>query len=127
MASTVGPITTPVSTGGAGSSTATITTTKNISGIVAGVYVKYNDSPPAGTTDVTVATQGTSPKAPARNILALTDAATDGWYHPVDQSNAVTGGAIANEYERIVIDDLVVVTIAQANDGDSVSIWLLLL
>lgn len=126
-----GPINTGVSAGGAGVATANATTTNPLYGEVLAVYVKYNDSPPAGTTDVTVATQGTSPAVPALTFLTLTDAATDGYFYPRTILHDLTGTAVTfdntNEiYGPVAIADKVKVTIAQANNGDSVDVWLLM-
>ncbi len=45
----IGPINSGAAVGSNGSATAS-TTTQVVSGRVIGVYVRYNDSPPAGTT-----------------------------------------------------------------------------
>lgn len=121
-----GPFNSGAAVGNNGVATANTTSTVEIRGYVAGVYVKYNDTPPAATTDVTVATLGTSPNAPSRTILAITDAATDGWFYP--QVN-VCSTAAANQaaiWTKIPIDDYVKVTIAQANADDDVDVWLLM-
>lgn len=76
-----GPFSTAASTGGAGTSTATVTTPTRLTGELKAVYIQYNDSPPA-TTDVTVKTQGTSPAAPSITFLTRTDTATGGWFYP---------------------------------------------
>lgn len=117
--------------GSAGSATANSTTTTPIFGEVYGVYVQYNDSPPA-TTDVTIATAGTNSGAhPAATILSLTNANTNGWFYPrigvqttagAAMLYAAGGTAIPGE---IPIADFIKVTIAQANAGDSVDVWLL--
>ena len=65
----LGPINTGVAAGGAGVATNNRTTTTKIEGLLIGVYVKYNDSPPAGTTDILVKTVGTSPDAPTSCVL----------------------------------------------------------
>lgn len=121
----VGPINSGVAAGGAGTATANASTSHIVSGRVVGIYVKYNDSPPAATTDVTVKTLGTSPAPPTYNLLVLTDGATDGWKYPQVQIHDTTGSAIAAEYTPLLVHDLVNVTIAQANNGDSVDVWLL--
>lgn len=120
-----GPIIGTVAAGGAGSATSTTTTTTRVCGRIAGVYLKYNDTPP-GTTDVTVKTKGTSPAPPTYNILAVTDAATDGWFYPAVQIHTTAGAAIAGEYKSIPVDDYIQVVIAQANASDSVDVWILL-
>ena len=124
----VGPLETPAAVGGAGSATSNIVSTKPIRGRVVAAYLKYLDSPPGATTDVTVTTQGTLPNAPAQTILSVSNAATDGWFYPVTASHLnTTGAAVANEYVRgVPVHDNVVVTIAQANAADGVQCWLLL-
>ena len=119
----VGPFNSGVAAGGAGAATANSTAAVKVTGTVMGVYVKYNDAPPAATTDVTVATLGTYPSAPARTILAITNAATDGWFYPRVEVCS-TAAAALGEYTLIPIDDKIKVTIAQANDADSAEVWL---
>jgi hypothetical protein len=126
-----GPLNTGQTTGGAGVSTANATSTVVLKGRVSAAYVQYNGSPPAGTTDLTIATLGTSPSPPANTILTITDAATDGWFYPRHQIHDEAGAGVTydgtNEvYEAPPIFDKVKVTIAQANDADSADVWLLL-
>lgn len=120
----VGPINSGVAAGGAGVATANASTSHIVSGRVMGIYVKYNDTPPA-TTDVTIKTVGTSPAPPTYNFLVLTNAATDGWFYPQVQIHDTAGSAIAAEYTPLLVHDNINVTIAQANSGDSVDVWLL--
>lgn len=118
--------------GADGSATANSITTTPIFGEVYALYVKYNDDPPAGSTDVTVATAGTGSGAhPSVTILSLTNANTSGWFYPrigvqttagAAMLYAAGGTAIPGE---IPIADFIKVTIAQANAGDSVDVWLL--
>lgn len=119
-----GPFSTPASTGGAGVSTSTITTPTKVTGKVLSVGVQYNDSPPA-TTDVTVRTQGTTPAPPSVTFLTLTNVTANGYFYPHAQGHDLAGALVAGVYEPVVIDDFVVLTIAQANDGDSITCWLL--
>lgn len=126
----IGPHNSGTAAGSAGSATANATTTVRISGFLQGVYVKYNDSPPAGTTDVTIATLGTSPAPPAVTLLTLTNAATDGWFYPRVQVHSTAGAAATLDGTRAMlvpapIDDFLKVTIAQANASDSVDVWFL--
>jgi hypothetical protein len=121
-----GPLNTGSTTGGAGVSTANASSPVRLVGRVQGIYVKYNGSPPAGTTDVTVKTVGASPAAPSYNLLVLADAATDGWFYPRVQVHTTAGAAIAAEYTPLLVYDYVNVTIAQADDADSADIWILL-
>lgn len=118
-----GPINSGSAAGGAGVATANDTSTINVNGAVFAVYIKYNDSPPA-TTDVTIATEGTSPKPPALTLLTVSDAATDGYFYPRIEMQDNTGSGVS-AYDLPVIADKIKVTIAQANNGDSVDVWLL--
>lgn len=112
-------------TGGAGVATSNISSPTRLIGRILGVYVKYNDAPPA-TTDVVIRTLGTSPAAPSMNILTISNGATDGWFFPRTQIHTVAGAEIADQYDEMAIYDNINVSIAGANDGDSVDVWLLL-
>lgn len=120
-----GPFNSGTAAGADGVATANATTTTVITGRVIGLYVRYNDDPPAGTTDVTIATAGNS--APALTLLTLTNAATSKWLWPRLTPQGVTGADLAalTVLEPAAISDNVKVTIAQANAGDSVDLWLL--
>ena len=125
-----GPLNSGAASGGAGVATANATTSTPIHGRIVAVYVKYNDSPPAGTTDVTVKTQGTSPAAPSLTFLTIANAATDGYFYPRTIMHDLAAAAVTfdgtNEiYDMVAIADRVTVTIAQANDADNVDVWLL--
>lgn len=122
----IGPINSGTSTGGAGASTANTSTATRVVGEVKGIYIKYNDAPPAGTTDVTIKAVGTAPAAPTYNILQVSNAATSGWFYPRVQIHTTAGVAIADAYDGILVYDNINVAIAQANDGDSVDVWILL-
>lgn len=121
----IGPINTGVAAGGAGVATANADSPTVVHGALHAVYVRYNDAPPAATTDVVIATVGTSPRPPAQTLLTLTNAATDGWFYPRRQVDDDVGVAIAAEFDRFALADYVNVLIDQANDGDSVDVWLL--
>lgn len=126
-----GPHGSGTAAGSAGSATANTTSSNVILGRVLAAHVVYNDSPPAGTTDVTIATAGTTGGPPANTILTLTNAATDGWFYPRHQVHDATGAGVTydgtNEvYEAPPIYDKVTITIAGANAGDSVTVWLLM-
>lgn len=129
MINLVGPINSGTAAGSAGSATANNTTTTTVKGRVLGVYVLYNDSPPS-TTDVTIATLGTSPAPPTNTLLTLTNANTSGWFYPRQQIHDAAGAGATydgtNEiYEPAPVHDRVKVTIAGANSGDSVDVWLM--
>ena len=127
----IGPINSGDSTGGAGLSTANANTTTIVSGVIYGIYIKYNGSPPAGTTDVVISTTGTSPAPPSNTILTITDSATAAWYYPRHVVHDETGTAITYDgtrdvHQAVPIHDTVNVKIDQANDADSIDVWLLL-
>lgn len=116
----VGPINSGAASGGAGAATANATTTHDIIGIVRSIAVRYNDSPPAGT-DVVIATAGLA--APALTILTLTNNNSDGWWQ-IEHDAVDAAGSSSSGHLSPPIADKVKVTIAQANDGDSVDVWL---
>ena len=121
----VGPINSGLTTGGAGVSTANADSKTILRGRLVGIYLKHNGSPPA-TSDVVVKTKGTAPYPPSYNLLTRTNLQTDGWFYPQVAVTDVAGVAIAGEYGYQVVHDYINVSIAQANDGDSVDVWLLL-
>ena len=110
-------ITASPSTGGAGASTVNATSSHIIKGYIRAVHLAYLDSPPAATTDVTVA----GVTAPAIPILTVSNAATDAWFFPMNQADNTVGADITNQGSPVAIEDYVKVTIAQANDGDGVT------
>lgn len=107
--------------GGAGTATANYTTTEILVGEIHAIHLEYIGSPPAGTTDVTIATAN----APTITLLAITNAATDGWFYPMAQAQTTAGASITNQGKALVIDDTVKVTIAQANVADGVTATIL--
>lgn len=123
----LGPFSSGIAAGGAGIATNNATTTIVVKGSIKGIYVDYLDSPP-NTTDVTIATSGVI--HPAVTLLTLTNKNADGWFYPrvVSQSGLgvnVDYAATFPIYEPAPINDTVKVTIAQANNDDSVNIWIL--
>ena len=124
----IGPLNTGVAAGGAGAATSTATTTNLVIGLVMGIYVRYNHTPPAATTDVVVTTAGSNSAIPAQTLLTLTDSATDGLYRPRVIGDDLVGVTLIADAaaEPIAIYDQVKVTISQANNSDSVDIWLLM-
>lgn len=124
----VGPIYSGAAAGSAGSATANSTTSNPIAGKVHAVYIQYLDSPP-NTTDITIASSGNA--HPAMTILSVTDAATNGWWYPRAATHSTAGAAALYAgsgtavNDRVAIADTVKVTIAQANAGDGVNVWLL--
>jgi hypothetical protein len=108
---------------GTGDATVTVISDNKITGTVRDVYLEYLDSPPAGTTDVTIVEAYNDP---AQDILAIANAATDGWSAPMKQAVLNTSGAaITNQGSPVIVDDYISVTIAQANDADGVKVTLL--
>lgn len=118
-----GPITTAAATGGAGAATGTATSDIVIRGFVVGMYIQYNGSPPAATTDLAIKTAGSTGVLPSYNLLVITDAATDGYFLP--QVQGVTAANVASgQYSPFYVEDKITVTMAQANDADSATVWI---
>jgi hypothetical protein len=105
-------------TGGSGTATATANTQQPIDGEIIGIHLAYLETPPAATCDVTVAEVGVSP---AQTILAVANAATDGWFYPMAQAKNQAGADITGMGRPLRVGGNVSVTIAQANDGDGVT------
>ena len=115
-------IDTGVASGGSTAATSNSTSTHVVTGEICSIGLTYGDSPPAGT-DVTIATTGDH--GPALTILTLTNANTDGWFHPYHKADDETGADITYDgtrvfYTRVCVSDTIKVTIAQANNDDSV-------
>jgi hypothetical protein len=127
MIDLIGPINSGEAAGEAGSATATGTTTRVISGRILGVYIKYNDSPPAETTDVVISTKGTAPAPPALVILTVTNAATNRWAWPRLTPQGVTGADLValTVLEPAPVFDYLTVKIDGADAGDNVDVWFL--
>ena len=124
MLKMIGPINSGAATGGAGVATANADTNHIVSGFLYAIYVKYNHSPPAGTTDVSITTKGTSPAAPAQTLLAVANGAADGYYYPRVVENLAGTGAALLTYTRLAVHDIVNVKILQADDLDNIDVWL---
>lgn len=116
------PVSSGVTAGGAGVSTSNATGTIAITGELLGFYLRFNDSPPAGTADTTI--QLTGGVLPTRTVLTITNGATDGFY-PVRMGALSTANAAITDSNVYIplIRDYLKVTLAQANDGDSVDVW----
>ena len=121
-----GPLNSGQTAGGVGVSTANATSPIILKGRVQGIYIKYNGGPPAGTTDVTVATLGTSPAPPSYTLASKANSATSRWHYPRVLVQDTVGADIAGEYSPLLVFDRVKVTIAQANDADSIDVWFML-
>lgn len=109
-----------VAAGGAGVATNNATGTEVVSGKLLGFLITYLDSPPA-TTDVTI--QAIGGPLGTRTLLTLTDANTSDWFPVRHQSVDAAGAAITGAADQVpLINDKIKVTIAQANNGDSVTV-----
>ena len=111
-------------TGGTGVSTNNNTSSHVVVGQICSIGVTYNGSPPAST-DVVIATAGNN--GPALTILTLTNANSDGWFHPrhVLDNNAGADIEYADGYsvhDKVCVADNLKLTVSQANDDDSVDI-----
>ena len=116
-------INTGVATGGAGTATANASTTAVIYGEILAVYLTYEDSPPASTTDVTLASDAGI--IGAQTILSRVNNATDGVHYPrvetADNLGATnTYNATEPVYTPFVVMNTLNLLVAQANVGDSV-------
>ncbi len=108
-------------TGGAGTSTANKTSTKVVRGWIVGVYIQYDGSPPA-TSDVTIVGADITP---AQDIITVTDANTDDWFHPLHQAQDESGANLTGQGVPIIVAERIKVTLAQANDDDGVTVTIL--
>lgn len=105
--------------GSDGSATGTERST-SIAGMVLAVHIGYSASA-ANTTDVVVAGV-----APAQALLTESNNATDVWHYPRVAATAVAdGSAISGEYALIPVVGYVSVSVAQANDGDEITVALI--
>lgn len=123
----VGPFTTPACTGADGSGAATVTSGVKLTGLVYAIYIQYVGDDP-NTTDVTIATLGTSPAAPSYNLLVATNLATDVLYKPRGVSHVATTGVAGTDNDQMLpVDDYITVTVAGANTGDIIKVWVFLI
>lgn len=102
--------------GSAGAAVGSGETPHVVDGIVRAVHLNYSASM-AATSDVTIVEANESP---AIQVLTVSNNATDGWYAPMAQAVNQSGAAITNQGAAIVARDSLTVSVAQANDGDSV-------
>lgn len=124
----IGPFNSGAAAGANGVATANQDSPGPVFGELVAVAVKYNDSPPAATTDVIIKTKGGSTAnkyPPTQAILTLTDGATDGWFYPTDEVVSQAGAAVTGVQSRLALADFINVKIDQANAGDNVDVWLL--
>lgn len=121
-----GPYNSGAAVGANGAATATGESPSRPNGLLYAVQVRYNDAPPAATTDILIKTKGNS--APSITILSIANAATDGLFFPrMDECKAADGAALASNTALIPIQDIVQVTIAGADAGDNIDVWLYLI
>jgi hypothetical protein len=118
-----GPVQTPAAVGNNGQAAATVTTPTRVIGTINGVFIQYNDAPPAATTDVGIKTKALTGILPSINILTLSNAATDGYFHPRKQAVDTAGAAIEGAYAPFTVDDYIQIDLAGANASDSVTVW----
>ena len=115
--------TTGVAVGSNGVATAT-GHSPQVTGLVLAVYVDYQDSPPAGTTDFTLSDEA---DPASESIVSLTNTATDQKLYPRRITETNDGTDILYEtgeevHEPYVVHGRLEATIAQANAGDSVTV-----
>jgi hypothetical protein len=125
-----GPINSGAAVGADTAATANNTSGSIVCGKVHAVYVKYNGCAEAGT-DVTVTTLGTSPSVPAITILSIENNNTDSLYYPRAQVHTTAGAALTMDgteilTDKIAVQDKIKVTIAEADAGDTVDVWVAL-
>ena len=125
----MGPIYSGAAVGNNGAATANADSGV-VSGRIVAVGLEYLDSPPAGTTDVVVATKGS--RGPAQTILSIANAATNGWFYPRVGTVSTSGAALLYAAggtavgEPLAVADALNVKIEQADAGDGVNVWLLM-
>jgi hypothetical protein len=117
---------TGAATGGAGLATATGYSVPVIGKIMA-VYVNYQDSPPAATTDFTLSDES---DPASESIISLANQATDIKIYPrrvTEQNDGTDILYVAGEevFEPYVVHGRLEATIAQANNDDyvDVTVW----
>jgi hypothetical protein len=120
-------INTGAAAGSAGSATATGYSAP-IAGEVLAVYIDYLDSPPAGTTDVTLSDES-DPASEA--IISISNAATDVKIYPrrvteLNDGTDVTHDGTNEVYAPYVVHGRLELTIAQANANDYIiaTVWI---
>jgi hypothetical protein len=119
--------TTGPAVGSAGSATAT-GYSPHVKGEVLAVYVNYQDTPPAGTTDFTLSDEG---DPASESIISLVDQATDIKIYPrrITEKNDGTDilyTAGEEVHEPYVVHGRLEAIIAQANANDycDVTVWI---
>ena len=113
---------TGAATGGAGVATATGYSVR-MAGRILAVHLAYQDSPPA-TTDFTLSDEG---DPASESIVSISNAAADVKWYPRrtvqdDGGSDITYDGANEIYEPYVVTGRLEATIAQANNGDSVTV-----
>ena len=113
--------------GTAGAATAT-GYSQPIRGEVLAVYVNYEDSPPAGTTDFTLSDED---DPASESIISLSNTATDQKVYPrrvteLNDGTDITYDGTNEVYAPYVVHGRLEATIAQANANDyvTVTVWI---
>lgn len=113
---------TAAATGGAGVATGTVKSDRVITGKIHAVHLRYLDSPPA-TAEATLEDGGTV--ASEQQILASITGNTDMWFYPrvltrTNGNDDITYNGTDPVYDKYVVSDHLVLTLAAANNGDQV-------
>lgn len=128
MMRSIGPLSSGVAAGSAGSATNNGSTDQVLCGRLIAAYVKYNDSPPS-TTDVVIKTLGTeSGSPPSTTLLTLTNKNSSGWFYPRVTPDDLVGVDLTTLtiLEPMPFAGKINVSIDGADSGDSVDVWLLI-
>lgn len=105
-----------VTSGGAGTSSGSATTTKVVEGVFLEMYPNYDAAAPA-TVDFTVTERNESPATP---VISLLNTNTDQWLAPRRTLvNAADGSGLTGPVDYISVADYLLVSIDQANNGQT--------
>lgn len=93
-------------------------------GVLLGVALRYTFD--GGTAlDVDIVTNGAA--CLAQDLLHLSGANTDAWYHPTAQICDTNGGTIASQYNiGIPVYDTVHIAVSNGGENDRLDVWFLL-
>lgn len=105
--------------GSAGSAEGNAQTPRPVNGKLVAVYIDYVTQP--ATCDVTIST----PNAPIKTLLTVTDNNADGWYYPRyvvhSEAAAALTGTAGGDRTMHPVDDHVKVAVAQGDPGSVVA------
>lgn len=104
---------------GTGDAGATVESPAIIEGVIKSIGIKYLLTPPAGSSDVVIATAGVGDQ-PVQTILTLTNAATDRTVYPRQDMHDDVGAVEEADDTEFRISDKIVVTTDDMNDDDYV-------